>query len=142
MKIKPPNILSLAIILLIPLLNRCSDEPTNGAVDLEECNSNLTVSVSSGITPAFTWEPECRAALLYVQDRDSIRIEDMWRIFTAGNNIPSGVQYGIAPDSALVVDGPTTLVSDTQYELIVYWRKSAGEDIANFEGPFTQLFIP
>ena len=66
----------------------------------------------------------------------------MWRIFTSGNEISSGVVYGILPDSALIIDGPTLLIAGTQYELVVYWRISPGEDIENFEGPFTRVFIP
>ena len=142
MKIKPPIMLSLAIVIFILLFSRCSDGPTNGVVELEECDSDLILSVSDGTTPTFTWEPECRAALLSVQDKDNSRIEDMWRIGSSGNNIPSGVEYGILPDSVHLVDGPTTLVSGTQYELIVEWEKSASEYLVNFEGPFSKLFIP
>ncbi|TFB09868.1 hypothetical protein E3V36_05580 [Candidatus Marinimicrobia bacterium MT.SAG.2] len=142
MKIKPTIKLSLVLTSFILMVNACSDSSTNGSNNLAECNSDLILSVSDGTTPTFTWEPECRAALLYVQDKDSSRIEDMWRIFSGGNNIPSSIQYGILPDSVYVVDGPTTLVSGTQYELIVYWRLSPGEDIENFEGPFTRVFIP
>ena len=138
----------------------CSDGPANGSDKLEECNSDLSVSVSDGTTPTFTWEPECRAFFLGVVNKDTTP-SDMWRFasFSIGNfpsnNLPSGVEYGILPDgfeegSDLIVE-PIPLVSGTLYEVSIYWLTDPHRDLEDFEdledttiyaGPFSKLFIP
>ena len=51
MKIKPPIRILLALTSFILIVNSCSDSPTNGPNRLEECNSDLIVSVSEALLP-------------------------------------------------------------------------------------------
>lgn len=110
----------------LAMLASCDDDPTGGAADT--CRGNVTVSVSPGTTPTFTWSPACRAASLLVETQAE---GDVWRIESSGSDgIASGVTYGTVPPGA-VEDAPATpLVEGSRYDVILFRGSGAGVAIA------------
>ena len=100
-----------------------------GPADAGECLDDtgaVTVSVGSGLAPAFDWSPRCPVALILVEEDAS----DMWAAGTdealwydpaAANAIDPPVTYGVTPSGATYVQDPLPLVSDHTYDVIL-WR--------------------
>jgi hypothetical protein len=90
------------------------------------CTGNVTVSVSAGTTPTFTWTPACRVIGLLVE----LEASDQWFIEGTGGGIASGVQYGIVPPGATSSEPARPLVSGTTYEVILFRGTSETATIA------------
>ena len=103
--------------LLLVLVTACgASSDVTGPETIGPCTGNVTVSVSSGTTPTFTWTPACRVIGLLVE----LGASDQWFLEATGDGIAPGVQYGIVPPGA-TADGPATpLVSGTTYEVILF----------------------
>jgi hypothetical protein len=80
------------------------------------CTGNVTVSVSAGTTPTFTWTPACRVIGLLVE----LEASDQWFLEGSGDGIAPGVQYGIVPPGATASEPARPLVSGTTYEVILF----------------------
>jgi hypothetical protein len=99
----------------LPLLVACGGDGT-GPDNAGPCTGDVTVSVSAGTTPTFTWEPECRVIALLVEQGAS----DMWFLEGMGQGIASGVRYGTVPPNAVAEDPALPLVAGTTYEVILF----------------------
>ena len=97
------------------LLAGCGDGGTGPGVT-GPCTGNVTVSVSSGITPTFDWTPRCTVLALLVEQEAS----DMWFIEGTGDGIAPGVRYGTVPPNAIADDPALPLVRGTTYEVILF----------------------
>jgi hypothetical protein len=108
---------SLSLCLLV---GSCSDSPQAPA---EECPDNqVTLTVSSGSVPIFSWEPACGIASLDVFP--AVGGASTWVLYAgqraAENPFRSGIRYGRAPAGALEVTGPSPLASGTEYTIVIY----------------------
>jgi hypothetical protein len=114
-------------VALCLFLGSCSDPAQEAAP--EECPDNqVSVSVSSGSVPTFTWAPACGIASLDVFP--AAGGSSLWVLYSGqqadANPFRSGLRYGRAPAGAIQVTGPTPLVTGTEYTIIVYRFLSEG----------------
>ena len=52
-----------------------------------------SMSISSGVTPTFTWSPACTVGILYVEDS----LVTVWLIINDSTKLGSPVTYGMVP---------------------------------------------
>ncbi|MEX2110139.1 MAG: hypothetical protein WD802_06030 [Gemmatimonadaceae bacterium] len=79
------------------------------------CTTDVSVTVSAGTTPTFTWTPACRVIGLLVEEGAS----DRWLLEATGAGIAPGVTYGSVPAGASEDAPAIPLVSGTTYEVIL-----------------------
>ena len=84
-----------------PTLRRCPPGTT------------LTMSVSSGTTPAFTWTPDCHPDRLAVWEEGG-SAQRMWELV---DSIPPGLRYGVVPSGRREVVAAKPLVSGARYRV-------------------------
>ena len=91
----------------------------------------VEVTVTTGASVQFDWEPACAVALLLVLAAGG----DIWGISTdnatwddpaQANLIAPPITYGVAPASAPEVRAPDPLASGATYELILWGVRAAG----------------
>jgi hypothetical protein len=100
----------------------CSDaspfDPIVACADDQE----VTVHVSGGTTPRFTWEPSCGMASIQVWPMDGST--GGWVLYSgmyaAENPLPSGIRYGEVPTKGIQPAPPTVLRGGVEYEVAVY----------------------
>jgi hypothetical protein len=108
------------------LLAGCGGDGGTGVDVADPCTGDVTVSVSAGTTPTFTWAPACLVLALLVEQEAS----DMWFLEATGEGIASGVRYGTVPSGASG-DGPAVaLVQGTTYEVILFRGTAQNATIA------------
>ena len=105
-----PNRATLVRLLLLAALAgtslNCSDSPSEPT--FEPCPGDaVTVTVSAGLTPLFTWTPACGVAFLQVfPAAGGGNLWTVWADSGSENPIPSGVRYGTTPVSSQTVADP------------------------------------
>ena len=94
------------------------DDDPAGPDDLAPCTGDVTVSVSAGTTPTFSWSPACRAYGLIVEEGAS----DRWLLVATGSaGIAPGVRYGTVPAGASQRGEPAVpLVAGRAYDVTVF----------------------
>lgn len=121
---------SLVGALVLSLVG-CSD---TASPNRDPCTGDVTISVSSGTTPTFTWSPACGVLAVLVEEDAS----DIWIISATGNGtIGSGVKYGTVPSGAEEGTAPVALLAGHTYEVILF---RGTEDDAVIAG--IQAFTP
>ena len=103
------------------LLAACSGSPQE--VPPEDCPDNqVSLTVSEGLTPRFSWAPRCGMASVNVFP--TAGGASLWVLYSgqeaAANPFHSGITYGRAPAGAIEVTGPVPLSRGTEYTVIVY----------------------
>ena len=106
----------------------CSDsalEPIVACTDDQE----VAVYVSTGLTPRFTWQPNCGMASVQVWSTETS--SEGWVLYSgsnaADNPLPSGLRYGEVPPQGLEVAQETALRRGVDYQVAVYrWVGDAG----------------
>jgi hypothetical protein len=111
----PCRSLLLLLAAAVPLLSACGDGGTGPGAS-GPCTGNVSISVSAGTTPTFTWLPPCRVVALLVEQEAS----DMWFVEGTGDGIASGVQYGTVPPNGAADEPALPLVPGTTYEVILF----------------------
>ena len=103
---------------------------------LADCPSQVTISVSAGTEPTFSWTPPCRLFFLNVEPADAGN--DLWGIISRGSNaIEPPVQYGVVPAGATQSMEPEELVAGVSYAVYVFrFTAEGGEFIGS------QTFTP
>ncbi|UCC74268.1 MAG: hypothetical protein JSV86_06835 [Gemmatimonadota bacterium] len=125
--------MTLALGLAYVALLACDDSTT--PEDLPECTSQVTVSVSSGTAPRFSWTPVCRVGFVIVEENGS----DVWLVISPeSNEIAPPVTYGVVPPGATELEPPAALVAGTTYD--VGLRRFIGDDYVELVG--YQEFTP
>jgi len=122
------------VALLLPLVS-CSGtafEPIVACTDQQE----VTVLVSGGTTPRFTWDPSCGMASVQVWATETS--SDGWVLYSgsyaAENPLPSGLRYGEVPPKGLQPAEPVPLGRGTEYRVAVYrWIGEPGGPGSLFE---------
>jgi hypothetical protein len=92
-------------------------------VPFEECpGDEVSVTVSGGLSPTFSWAPGCGMTSLDVFP--SAGGSSLWVLYSGGqaveNPFRSGIRYGDAPAGALEVTGPVRLAVGTEYTVVLY----------------------
>ena len=99
-----------------------------------DCSANtgsVNVTVTTGATVTFDWQPRCAVALLLVEQEAS----DQWAISapnfdetatTAANVILPPITYAQVPAGAEEVQAPETLMAGTTYEVVLWKIVDAG----------------
>ncbi|MCG3776852.1 MAG: hypothetical protein JW395_3723 [Nitrospira sp.] len=131
----PPLFLVLATFTL---LSGCSDDSTS-STELPDCTGEVTITVSAGTTPQFSWAPACQLFFLIVEPAASG--EDLWSIGTEGaNEISPSVRYGTVPPGAQELDPPTPLMAGTEYKVAIFRYTGPGRQDGVIIG--LQTFTP
>ncbi len=130
---KPPHRFLLAAILLetAPML-ACVDTSAPPT-----CEATASLTVSSGTTPDFSWEPQCLISTLIVSDTDGV--PTAWTIQEypfAENLIAPPVHYATIPDGAVQDGPPVTLQAGHTYRATIVWIVGSGRGLA------TKVFVP
>jgi hypothetical protein len=112
----------------------CGDDDSTG-LPAGNCTTDVTISVSAGTTPTFTWSPACRVTALLVEVEAG---GDVWYIEATGaQGIASGVVYGTEPAGAEEDQPAIPLVAGETYDVLV-----ARGDLANLELAGMATFTP
>lgn len=79
------------------------------------------LSVGPGLTPTFTWSPDCVVSRVYVVRGDITVGEPVWEVELSSGQpaFSSGVVYGTAPRGTLVRHGPVPLEAGASYVVSV-----------------------
>ena len=110
---RPPSARALGWLLAALA---CSSDSA-GPSDQPVCAGNVTVSVSSGTTPTFSWTPACKLFFVLVEDGGG----DQWGAISDGTNvIATPVEYGVVPPGATELQAPAVLNPGTPYTITVY----------------------
>lgn len=119
-------LLSAVALSLALTATSCSDDEEMTGTELPECDSSVTISVTPGTSPIFTWTPECTVFSLGVELTNTD--EDQWVIVSdAGDNtIEPGVEYGQVPPGASQAAEARILMSGEAYTVVVI--RLFGED--------------
>ena len=123
------NMRRLLLICALTLIQvRCTTEATiTGAT---ACKEPVVASASAGLTPTFTWTPDCTVGHLSVLD---IHGQPLWMLTDSGSIIPplngirSGVVYlTVPPEAALLGSFSDSLVEGESYYLLLRVRDDIG----------------
>jgi hypothetical protein len=87
------------------------------------CRDNVTVTVSSGITPTIDWTPSCPVNRVTVDVVNGApgSIATVWDISSSSGVFGPPLTYGVAPAEADGQDAPVALVPGRTYQVIVYY---------------------
>ena len=104
----------------------CSSDPAGPDTSLPECAGPVTVEVSSGTSPTFDWDPECRLFLVLVE----LDGGDQWLVLSEGRNaIAPPVRYGVVPDGAVEDEPAIPLEPGKTYDVALFrWTGPGGDD--------------
>ena len=125
-------------LCVVAALTSCSD--STDPESLPVCGVGVTLTVSSGTTPTFDWNPACRVGFLSVEE---IGGSDLWSIFGVNmtNAIAPGVTYGLVPEGAVQDAPPEPLSPGTTYQVAIVVVELEGQD-ENFEIVAFVMFTP
>ena len=111
------SILSRALPL-VALLAACEDD---GFEPPRECQGPISLIVSSGTPPQFTWTAACAVARVTVHEPPSLDLTSIvWDVRSAPPRILSPVRYGVRPSGATEEHAPEALVAGETYQVQVY----------------------
>jgi len=120
------------IALLLASCSHSAFEPIVACTDQQQ----VTVLVSSGTSPRFTWDPSCGMASVQVWATESS--SDGWVLYSGSyaseNPLPSGLRYGEVPPKGLQPADPSPLRRGIEYRVAVYrWLGEPGGPGGLFE---------
>jgi hypothetical protein len=103
---------------------RSIDDPSGG------CNGPVTIVVSGGTTPVFSWSPGCGVNRLLVERVDPApgTTGPEWSANSTFGLFGPPITYGTLPDGAYQDVSPRSLTAGTTYRVIVF--RAAYEAIA------------
>lgn len=105
------GLLAAGVALLAAACGGSTAEP------LVACDEPVLITLTTGISPRFTWQPRCLIAKVVVQD--SVQ-NVMWDVQAPASSIPPGVQYGETPEGAQELTPPVTLIAGRSYAVGLY----------------------
>jgi hypothetical protein len=116
----------------------CSSDDTGPGDAPPDCSGPVTIAVSSGLTPSFSWTPACRLFFVNVELGGS----DQWSIISDGTNaIAPPVQYGVVPAGAdQSSPAVTPLQAGQTYDVNLFYWTGPGAQDGTFIG--SQDFVP
>ena len=125
-------------LCVVAALTSCSD--STDPESLPVCGVGVCLTVLSGTTPTFDWNPACRVGFLNAEEIDG---SDRWGIFGVNmtNAIAPGVTYGLVPEGTVQSVPPEPLSPGTTYQAAIVVFEPEGQD-ENFEIVATATFTP
>ena len=115
-------------------LGSCSEDDPVSPNAPAACTGNVTVSVTSGTTPTFSWTPACSIVSLYVEEGAN----DHWAIFANGDpGFGPSVIYGTKPAGSNQVGPTTPLRAGATYSVTVFRGPLASPQVSAL-----QFFTP
>ena len=94
----------------------CGDNNTGPAQPLQECTGSVTISVTAGTTPTFSWTPNCTVGGLLVEEGAT----DRWGAWAGGPNVlRSPIGYGVTPPGGLDEGPADALILGHTYTVIL-----------------------
>ena len=110
------------------VLASCNGTESTTVQEQSDCTGPVSVSVSAGTTPTFSWTPACKVA--YLDIGVVATYEEIWAmssIVDETNTIPSGAKFGVIPHGARRIEGPVPLRRGTTYYVFVAFFKDGLE---------------
>jgi hypothetical protein len=105
-------------LVLLTAVNACEDD---AFAPPRECLGPLSLTVSSGTPPQFTWTAACAVARVVVFEPPSLdQTSLVWDVRSAPSRILSPVRYGVRPSGAAEEHAPEALRSGDTYQVRVY----------------------
>jgi hypothetical protein len=116
----------------------CSSDSNGPGDPLPVCTGPVTIAVSSGTSPSFSWTPACRLFFVNVE----LGASDQWSIISDSTDaIAPPVQYGVVPAGAQQSSSEVTpLVSGQTYDVNLFYWTGPGAQDGTFIG--SQEFTP
>jgi hypothetical protein len=132
MDIRPRHSLVAALLLAVTLATclGCSSDDGTPTEPVTACTGDVSITVSSGLTPTFNWSPACGAMTLDVQEGIGAA-STRWAI--SGNSatlLRPGIRYGTVPSGATEPVASQALETGHTYTVFVY-RGEAGTELAD-----------
>jgi hypothetical protein len=109
------------------MLLGCSSDGTDPGDAPAACTGPVTISVSSGTTPSFSWTPACSLFFVNVE----LGATDQWSIISDSTNaIAPPVRYGVVPAGAEQSTSEVTpLQAGQTYDVnLFYWTGPDAQD--------------
>ena len=128
-------------LVIAILLGGCTSEVV--LVPPPPCGGPIEVMVSGGMTPEFSWLPECGVTHLSVRHESAVVEPDPWMwSFTAPENAPIGpkVIYGKTPQRGTEFVAPKSLTAGEVYRVTVSYV--VGGDVVSATGTKTFTWWP
>lgn len=126
----------LFLLALLGCAKACGDAGTG----LDECGESVTLAVSSGTSPEFTWSPTCAVSGITVEDAAS-RPTWIVRNPDSRNTIGAPVVYGQSPPGTIRLAGVDPLRAGFPYRAVLFRTdRSTGQVLV--EGVGETTFTP
>ena len=127
-----------AVAGLFVLAIGCSG--VDNPADLPQCQGPITMSVSSGTTPFFSWTPRCMAGQVVVGLSLSTGYVTLWAATGTANtnSLRPPIRYGTPPSSSSL--GTPVLVTGGAYRVVVL--RATGDSTAPFQVIGSADFVP
>ncbi len=77
-------------------INPTSVVPPGGG-DVTACGSVSTVNTGGGLTPSFSWVPDCGVGILSIHPTDDTT--SLWTVSNIDNTMVSPIRYGTPPEN-------------------------------------------
>ena len=127
----------LLLLLCVPL--GCSSSNPTNPEPIEDCTGSVSISVTGGTTPRFSWTPRCRLFFLNVEPADAGT--DQWTVLSdSANLIAPPVVYGIVPAGAQELTSPEQLIAGQEYKVVLGRFTGPGPQDGELIG--IQIFTP
>ena len=119
---------------LLASCDTCGPTPAPPA-EVPACTGPVTVSVSGGLTPTFTWEPDCMIGKLIVIQGGGGPEDEYWATETRGTNTyRRPIVYGIHPPGAVENQIPQPMTPGDPYTVWVFrWISSHPDSVSYLE---------
>lgn len=109
---------AIGSLALVAVLSACDDDAFEPP---RECTGPISVTVSSGTPPQFTWTAACAVARVVVLEPPSLDLTPIaWDVRSAPSRILSPVRYGVRPTGATEEQPPEELRAGETYQVRVY----------------------
>jgi hypothetical protein len=123
-----------AALWVIVWFTACQENSTGTEIP-PLCTAITSVSISPGLTPTFSWSPNCGANFLAVvipAELPGELAQSVWGIQSLSGEVLSPITYGQAPPRTTVAAGPVPLEIGGSYEVIIgYIRGPLGIPLQN-----------
>ena len=125
-------------LLVFAAASACNNSSTEAVVTpTPECADRVTVTITTGTTPTFTWTPDCPIVTIAVVSAD--RLTFFWAVGTIGaDRMHAPIAYGVIPAGGQQSTPPKPLQAGTTYRLQL--GAAVNQDIAHSVADTT--FVP
>jgi hypothetical protein len=115
----------VALAALLPIMGcGTSNDPVEPVAI--PCTGTVSISVTAGTTPSFSWTPECLVNEFLVEPT-ARGIGDRWSFH--GTAAPP-VRYGVLPAGAQLGRSPEPLIQGTEYRVVLRQGSGASSFLA------------